>query len=768
MEKKEIHNLISAQLISFLGVIISFLSLSTSVFSQVTFQNVTSATGIENVGTISVSWLDFNNDEHLDLYLTASPGPQPGSLLFVKNMATYFDVSDFANVSTLNGNGVAIGDYNNDGHIDVCLTRSSLTNQLFKNSGDGTFANETNTAGVAMIGSGMFRSGASFVDYDNDGLLDLFVGNALGSDVLFQNQGDGKFSDVTAQVGLDAPRATPHHMFADFNNDGFMDLYVPNNFDIEPSFGSVSDALYLNNGNGTYTDITVQAGINHTGTPPEGVLVLDINNDGFLDIFLTTSRDTRNLLYRNNGDNTFTEIGVSAGIRETGVSVGVTSGDFDNDGWVDIFVANFNGPNYLYWNNGNQTFREGASLAQLGETGNTFTANAGDFDEDGFLDLFTVSRDIPDALQKNSGNNNNWLKVDLVGTTSNRSAIGARVHVLAGQRSLFREINGGNGYGGETLTAEFGVGNATHIDQLEIRWPSGLQEALSNIKINQRIRVIEGQGVHHLVLPTSWTYTFPQSVALLAPFDAIAHIEPQLFEANAKILDVTLMGLGDDRTMSLKKLDTQTYSLDTGDLYVSGAEGDRLLAIKVNQETSIGLHTITLPFVINLTSQIPPKIRITQPSVDFGEIEVGRATTAELVIENDGPGVLLITKISSDLQGIQISDAVIPVLAEGSNKLRFNMVPGSPGSFLGQLTLHTTDPENETINITLEGVGVVTPADPRADFNASGTVDFSDFLLFVAAFGSTDMTFDINGSGSVDFGDFLVFVGSFGKSIATN
>ena len=457
------------------------LLLTTQAHTQIAFRKPT-LRGLEAAGENAVCWLDYDNDGWLDLYVAGIPGSEAGQLLHQRIGIGRFEfTTSRANLEAITGNGGAVGDYDNDGFVDLYITGENEENVLLHNQGDGTFADVTAQAGVGVPGSTISRSSASFVDYDNDGHLDLFAGNVAGSDVLFRNLGNGTFSDVTTQAGVSEPRGTLHHMFGDIDNDGWMDLYVCNNIrgsetgehDVRdrlfPTVGAafglspgtpafpVPDALYRNNGNGTFTNITQQAGIADS-QPNIGVELFDYDNDGWLDIFVARSggagrfsrtspnNDPTNLLYRNNRNGTFLEVSEQAGVSRFYWRFSPIAGDYDNDGWLDLFVTgqpfrvrydqsvSERGFNLLFQNNGDGTFTETAFDAGISQDDITSIANSADYNNDGFLDLYLSN--LPgntDTLYRNRGNANHWLSVDLVGVQSSRSAIGARIRVSGGQ-----------------------------------------------------------------------------------------------------------------------------------------------------------------------------------------------------------------------------------------------------------------------------------------------------------------------------------------------
>src|SRR5215213_3446078 len=380
-------------------------------------------------------------------------------------------------VESMSG-GVALFDYDNDGDLDIYLVNSltvdlnkskgKTKSDLYRNDGDGKFTEVSVKAGVSDIGWGM---GAAVGDYNNDGFEDLYV-TCLGPDHLLKNNGNGTFTDVTAKAGVNDPRWSTGAAFVDYDTDGDLDLFVSNyvDFDINnlPEFGQgktcqyksiavqcgprglkgAGDSLYRNNGDGTFTDVSKQAGVEDAnGYYGLGVLTGDFDHDGMLDIFITNFADEYNTLYHNDGKSSFTDLSYAAKVAAISlphVGWGTKFFDYDNDGWVDLFVANghvypqlpgYRQPRLLHRNNRDSTFTEVS-----GEFGSVLTENRasrgvafGDIDNDGDVDLLIADLDGPPQLLRNDGANaNNSILIKAIGVKSNRSGIGARVTVVSG------------------------------------------------------------------------------------------------------------------------------------------------------------------------------------------------------------------------------------------------------------------------------------------------------------------------------------------------
>ena len=533
---------------------------------QVTFINATAQAGIrfkhhdgrsgaryfvEPLGAGAV-FFDYNNDGFQDIYFVngadlrersggagerGSEGARKMRNALYRNDrdGTFTDVTEAAGVGdTSYGLGCTAGDYDNDGFPDLYVTNFGA-NVFYRNNGDGTFTDVT-----AQTGTGDARWGTScaFADYDNDGLLDLYVTNyvkyTLESDkvcmnrgirsycdprlyegeldILYRNNGDGTFTDVTKAAGLSG--ATGRGLavvWGDYDDDGDVDLYVANDAD--------ANFLYRNNGDGTFTDVALIAGVGFSedGEAENGMGADfgDYDNDGRLDVIVTNFQDQTNTLYHNEGNGLFLDLSYAAKIGAISLPYlawGVNFFDYNNDGYQDIFIANghlhdniqafdprgvYEQPNLLFRNNGHGAFDEvGSGLeAILPSPAKVSRGTAfADYDNDGDLDLLVTNLgSSPDLLRNEGGNQRSWLILKLVGTRSNRDAIGARVKVTAGSATQIREVRSGSSYLSQSdMRLHFGLGEHTQITRIEIRWPSGLEERLEDIQGNQILTRIEG------------------------------------------------------------------------------------------------------------------------------------------------------------------------------------------------------------------------------------------------------------------------------------
>jgi hypothetical protein len=519
----------------------------------ITLENITGSTTkdyIVEVNGNGAGFFDYDNDGDQDVLIangstlgTYQAGGDPMAALYRNEGGRFVNVTLEANLESRGwGMGVCIADYDNDGHRDFYLTAYGA-NVLYRNNGDGTFSETTALAGVGNEG---WSTNCAFGDYDRDGDVDLYVANYLSfdeseiprrgetdvcrylgaevfcgprglaseSDVLYRNEADGTFRDVTSEAGIAGPTYSGFGVvFSDFDDDGWPDIYVAN--DMMPNL------LYHNNRDGRFSETGLVSGValNDEGREQAGmgVGVGDYDGNGFLDIFVTHfSRDT-NTLYQNIGGMMFADATSSAGLG--GVSLphlgwGAGFADLDNDGWEDLFVANGHvypeidaldtGDRYLqrkevYRNTGEGRFEEiaseleGSLLAPKSARGTAF----GDYDNDGDIDVLAINiNDRPSLYRNEGGNGNHWVGFRLEGTRSNRDAIGARVEIVVGTRSRIAEVRSGGSYlSHNDMRIHFGLGEAAEIDGLRIRWPSGEVEEMGALEGDRFWTVREGEGV---------------------------------------------------------------------------------------------------------------------------------------------------------------------------------------------------------------------------------------------------------------------------------
>jgi hypothetical protein len=484
-------------------------------------------------------FIDYNGDGLLDIYLVCySQTPQPAAagkledVLYRNNGdGTFTDVTAKAGIAnSMLGMGLAVGDYNNDGWPDIYITGYGAS-KLYRNSGKGTFTDVTASAGVD---NRLWGTSAAFLDYDNDSYLDLFVCNYLTYDEknlpctfyggkpycliknfkgsasrLFHNNADGTFTDVSDQARVANSKGKGLGVIAlDYDNDGRLDIFQAND--------AAANFLFHNNGDGTFSDVALEAGVafdpNGSARGGMGVDAEDLDGDGYLEIFVANFSGETNALFQNDGEGLFTEVTNKLGLGTISLpqsGFGSRFFDYNNDGLVDLFVNNghpFDPINQIL---PETTYREQPFLFEntprgfrevAGEHGNAlkkFYAGrglaVGDIDNDGDSDLLLINVGEPPVLLRNDGGNaSHWLGINLVGTKSNRDAVGTKVTVTAGGKRRNKQRLGGTSYcSASDPRLLFGLGNSVRIDEVEVRWLSGSITTLKNVRANQYLTIKE-------------------------------------------------------------------------------------------------------------------------------------------------------------------------------------------------------------------------------------------------------------------------------------
>ena len=487
------------------------------------------------------AFFDYNNDGYLDLYVVNgstfemhAEGSGPGNVLF-RNRAdgTFADLTDSAGIGDSGwGAGVAVGDYDNDGNQDLYVTNYGR-NTLYGNTGQGRFTDVTNGS---RLGGDAYSASAAFFDYDNDGDLDLYVTSYVvfdiagvpedprddepciylgglrvycgpqgmdgAGDLLYRNEGAGRFADVTAQSGIAA--ANSYYGLGvvpeDFDNDGHVDLFVAND--------ETPNVLFRNNTDGTFTDVAGDFGVAYNADGEEesgmGVDAADYDDDGDIDIYVSNFFRETNTLYRNERPGWFsdaTEVSGLAGATLNMMGWGTRFLDFDNDGDLDLFVANghvypqvdhtatttYAQPNQLFANDGNGWFEDVSARAGPGMMISKVSRGAcsGDYDRDGDIDIFVVNiNDTPTLLRNDGGDRNNWLVVRTVGSRDNRDGKGSRILLKVDSHSQWGTVNGASSYLSHSeAQVHFGMGQNLRGD-VEVLWPDGSRRLYQDVAAN--------------------------------------------------------------------------------------------------------------------------------------------------------------------------------------------------------------------------------------------------------------------------------------------
>lgn len=444
----------------------------------------------------AVNWIDYDNDSDLDLFV--SNGPQTGQNNFLYRNDGNGVLTKITDIVIVQDNrasdGSTWGDYDNDGNIDLFVANWwGQPNLLYKNNGDGTF---TLQSSLSPSTGNTYSETGSWGDFDRDGDLDLYVCNSFNNlkNNLHMNNGDGTFTQITSGAIVNDQHYSRNADWIDFDNDGIIDLFVTNEED-------QNNDLYKGNTDGSFTKVSGLNIVSDAGKSTSSNWE-DIDNDGDFDLFVANYANQNNFLYMNNGDGTFIKVTQGPVVNDGGSSFGSSFGDIDNDGDLDFIVTNaFTGSaqtnNFLYFNNGDGTFTKDSSNV-TNDGGWSYGCAFGDYDDDGYLDLFVAKcfqANENNSLFKNHGGTNNWLKIDLKGTTSNTSAIGSIIKIKSNINGnpvwQMRRVAGQNGYCGQTLQVHFGLGDAIQADSIVVIWPTGVQEVFENQPANESIIITE-------------------------------------------------------------------------------------------------------------------------------------------------------------------------------------------------------------------------------------------------------------------------------------
>lgn len=470
----------------------TFASLSQA---QNTFVNQALARGVNyTVGSNNsfigqgVALADLNGNGHLDIIAL---GANSGVVGIFQNNGS----GQFTNRSAQSGippttwvTSVTAIDFDGDGDLDLHLVRAGHPDRLYRNDGNFSF---TDVSVASGLNSGGYGIGANWADYDGDGWLDVYLCNRTGTEgnfienQLFRNNGNGTFTDVTVQLGVQATGdPTLLALWFDFDNDGDPDLYLGTDKGFDSPF---TNRLYRNNGDGTFTEITQQANM-EANLDCMGFAVGDISGNGFQDVYMT-NLPPGNLLMLNNGDGTFSDATAAAELEVFALGWATGFFDYDNDTDLDLFVCNEMAPNRLFRNNGSFPFTDVTPTSGLGELATSYTFAYGDIDGDGDLDMIVSNINQPLRVFINTvGQDNHWIKLNVVGYGPNTKAIGAVVRLTANNISQMREVFSGGNYLSQNQTVlHFGLGPFTLATQtIEVRWPnSNVRRTLTGYPANQ-------------------------------------------------------------------------------------------------------------------------------------------------------------------------------------------------------------------------------------------------------------------------------------------
>lgn len=501
------------------------------------------------------SAVDFNNDGLVDIY-------RPGQLFLNKGTEGFVDI--LFQTGVIEGDGVfgaAFADYNGDGYPDIVFEDFSAPGRVYRNDRDLTFTQVNSESELIISG---LAQGAGWSDYNLDGRLDLYVNNDQGDNQLFENLGNGLFMDISQSAGMPQQGNSYGMAWGDYNNDGYPDIFnatcsgLPQN--------SIKHLL-RNNGDGTFDNVNVQAGVADS-LSSWCVNWFDFDNDGDLDVYIGNiqhqPRSGRNRLYSNNGDGTFADMSLAAGVagEDNEDTFGASIADFDNDGWQDIYVANSGFSHRLYHNNGDRTFTDVAQSAGIDEIFHSSVAVA-DFNSDGWIDVFTPGS--PSNLWYNDGGSNHWLRVQLRQPGENYHGISARVEVVNGQSRQMREVQAGDGFCAQNhaLSVHFGLGSASVVDSVIVKWPGGESQSISNVTVDRVMTIVRGVGINGP--PGTFHLTSPGDGSLIGePVENMTFSWENSEDPENDNLTYTLILSGPESELSLNAGGQSSISVEPG------------------------------------------------------------------------------------------------------------------------------------------------------------------------------------------------------------
>lgn len=517
----------------------------------------------------SISFFDYDNDGWDDITIPAS---STSDFQFFKNVEGSFEKEDLS----ISSDGIASRhaiwvDYDNDGDNDFFATSDLGYLWLFRNDGGGSFVEVTDTSGLPSVAIPYW--GSSWGDYNNDGILDVFISvrdaDQIHGNLLYQGNGDDTFTNVTVSSGISSEGyITFCSSFFDYDNDGDQDIYTANDKCTTPN------TLYRNNGDGTFTDVSVATGTN-LYMSAMSTTIDDFNNDGWLDIYVTNfyppfedDATVGNAYLLNNGDGTFSNIALENGTRFDSIGWGTVCIDVSNNTHKDLYVSgSVDGSdgrlsNVLYMNDGQGNYSIPTESGFEDDDKISFSNAIGDIENDGLQDIVVINTEnAPISLWSNKTvTNNNWLKIKLQGTTSNRMGIGSTIKLGLGDDTYYGYTLCGEGYMNQNSSAEFfGLGPASSVDYIEVAWLSGMVDRIENIDANQTITILEGSN------PLN-TESFNTSNFNIYPNPTSSNINIT-YTGSAKVIDVYIVDI-QGKIIKERKFETgnQEKHIDVSDI----------------------------------------------------------------------------------------------------------------------------------------------------------------------------------------------------------
>ncbi|MBN8584678.1 MAG: VCBS repeat-containing protein [Ignavibacteria bacterium] len=456
-----------------------------------------------------ISFVDYDLDSYDDIFSTSSSGQT--IVAYRNNIVNFTDVTNsFGFTEASESKATLVCDYDNDGDRDILCIHFTGILKFYKNN-NGTYQDFTSSAGITS--DSLHATTAIWFDYDRDGFLDLYIGvyTGFGNNIpkpnkLYRNNGNGTFQDVSAAANMENSGNKVLAMIAiDYNNDNWPDVYIAS----DRRYGNT---LLKNNGNGTFSNVSQQSGT-FLELDAMGLSITDFDNNGYFDIYVSNGEEG-NAFLKNNGNGTFTEVAGTYNMSVNRICWGNNFFDYDNDGDDDLYIAVSGGPidryNVLFRNNGNSTFTQLTNIGLVNDNFQSYGSAAGDVNNDGYIDMVSMNTGDPVSLMKSSGGSNKWVKIKLQGTYSNREGIGALMEVYRGINKYKRYVTCGQSYCSQnSMVQTMGAGNSSVIDSIRVLWPSGIMQTVHNIPVNNVTTITEagviGINGNNTILPAEFS-----------------------------------------------------------------------------------------------------------------------------------------------------------------------------------------------------------------------------------------------------------------------
>lgn len=523
-----------------------------------------------------ISIADYDNDGDDDIYVSVRDGIN--KLFRNDGIFQFTEVGETAGVNSSRATLMSVwGDLDNDGDLDLFVGNYNEANQLYMNLGDGTFEDISIAAGITNVNR---VQAVTMGDIDQDGWLDIYVANLSEQNQMYKNNGNGTFTNIVFESGTTDTKIAMGTVFFDYDNDADLDLFLTHD-------ANQASIFYENDGTGKFTDVSMASGAN-VSIQGMGVDIADFDHNGFLDIYVTNLGP--NVLLLNNGDKTFTNVAEAANVDNSGMGWGVVCLDYNNDTWTDIYTVNnynfFPSSNRLYHNKGDITFEVVSHDSPLDVKRVSYGTASSDFDKDGFLDIVLSNwGSVGLQLFRNESIEGNWIKINAEGTESNRSAIGSRIQIYHEGTMQMDEVMAGSSWCSQnSMTLHFGLDEAQIIDSLMIRWPNGLEEMYYDLDVNQTYDFTEAEGF--VVTSIEEKPTFVEAFNVSPnPFTNASRIEVEVNLLQSSDVDLAIYDLKGQKVASLfnGELKTGNHNFEIND-FILPKRGMYICRLKSGRE----------------------------------------------------------------------------------------------------------------------------------------------------------------------------------------